>query len=119
MARFYKINARTQAELLVLLTEGTRTMRELADDTGFHYLTIVEYVRELRRVKMVHVVMWVADARGRYVIAVYKLGKGVDVVKKNPKTRNERLRERWARDRDAALMGLKAPRRVATAQACA
>ncbi len=76
--RIIKINAITQARLIKLLLEGTYNCQELADETGLHYVTVLQYTRELHRMKAAHITAWEKDTRGRDVIKVYKLGEGRD-----------------------------------------
>lgn len=76
--RVIKINAISQAKLIRLLIDGTRSCRELAEDTGLHYVTVLQYTRELYREGAVHICHWGADAMGIDKVKVYKLGLGKD-----------------------------------------
>lgn len=73
-----KINAITQAQLIKLLLEGVYTCQQLAEETGLHYVTVLQYTRELHRFGAVHISSWEKDCRGRDVIKVYKIGEGRD-----------------------------------------
>ena len=73
-----KINAVTQARLIKLLLEGVYTCEQLAEETGLHYVTVLQYTRELHRFGAAHISSWEKDSRGRDVIKVYKLGEGRD-----------------------------------------
>ena len=73
-----KVNAMSQAALIKLLLDGTRSCRELAEETGLHYVTVLQYTRELHKAKAVHIAEWHPDARGRDMIKIYKIGKGAD-----------------------------------------
>lgn len=44
-----KVNAMSQAQLIKLLLDGDRTCAELADESGLHYVTVLEYCRELHK----------------------------------------------------------------------
>jgi len=76
--RMIKINAITQAHLIKLLLEGTYTCQELADETGLHYVTVLQYTRELHRAGAAHIAEWEKDPRGRDLAKIYKLGEGND-----------------------------------------
>lgn len=76
--RQIKINAITQAHLIKLLLDGTRTCVELAEETGLHYVTVLQYTRELHRAGAAHIAAWEADHRGRDLSKIYKLGVGRD-----------------------------------------
>lgn len=73
-----KVNAISLAILIRLLKEGTRTCQELAEETGLHILTIYQWCRELHKQKVIHIVGWEVDSRGRYFTKVYMLGEGKD-----------------------------------------
>ncbi len=87
--RIVKINAVTQARLMRLLLDGTRTCQQLADETGLHYVTVLQYTRELHRFKAAHITTWEKDARGRDALKIYKLGKAPD-AKRHRLTDSER-----------------------------
>lgn len=87
--RIKKINAFTQARLIRLLLDGTYTCAELAEETGLHYVTVLEYTRELYHAGAVHICMWEKDTRGRDLVKIYKLGVGKD-AKRNKMTPAER-----------------------------
>lgn len=73
-----KINAFSQAQMIKLLLDGSHTAQDLADATGLHYVTVQQYLRELRRAGAAHINAWEKDSRGRDVIKVYSLGAGKD-----------------------------------------
>lgn len=91
-----KINAYHQAKLIKLLLEGTYSCRELAEETGLHYVTVLEYTRELHRHKAAHICMWEKDNRGRDLTKIYKLGEGKDAKRSRmtPAERQQRLRDK-------------------------
>jgi len=80
--RIVKINTITQAHLIKLLLEGIYTCQELADETGLHYVTVLQYTRELHRVGAAHICAWEKDVLGRDLLKVYKLGEGKDARRK-------------------------------------
>ena len=87
--RQIKINAIMQAQLIKLLLEGTYTCKELADMTGLHYVTVLQYTRELHRAGAAHIAAWEKDPRGRDLSKIYKLGEGND-KRRQKKTQAER-----------------------------
>ena len=87
--RQIKINAITQAQLIKLLLEGTYTCAELAQETGLHYVTVLQYTRELHRARAAHIAGWEKDPRGRDLAKIYKLGAGRD-AKRQRKTDAEK-----------------------------
>jgi predicted ArsR family transcriptional regulator len=91
-----KINAVTQAQLIKLLLEGVYTCEQLAEETGLHYVTVLQYTRELHRFGAAHIASWEKDSRGRDVIKVYKLGAGRDAKREKltPAQRQARTREK-------------------------
>lgn len=74
-----KVNALTLAKLVRLLLDGELNCQELAQETGLHYVTVLEYTRYMHREGAVHICNWEPDARGRRIIKVYKLGVGKDM----------------------------------------
>lgn len=73
-----KVNALTQAKLIKLLLDGTRSCQELADETGLHYVTVLDYTRYLHREGAAYIVEYQQDTLGRDSIKVFKLGAGKD-----------------------------------------
>ena len=76
--RIIKINAISQARLIALLLEGIYTCRELAEETGLHYVTVLQYTRELHRAGAAHIARWEKDERGRDNLKIYRIGAGKD-----------------------------------------
>lgn len=109
--RIIKINAITQAHLIKLLLEGTYTCQELAEETGLHYVTVLQYTRELHRAKAAFICAWEKDARGRDLSKIYKIGVGKD-VKRQKLTQNERQTRYRAKRKAVELL-----RRMVTAEA--
>jgi hypothetical protein len=93
--RIIKMSAVLQAQIIKLMFDGTYNCTQLAEETGLHYVTVLQYTRELHRAGAAHISSWEKDARGRDVIKVYKLGPGKDA-------KRERMTqvERQARHRD-------------------
>lgn len=98
-----KINAITQARLIKLLLEGIYTCEQLAEETGLHYVTVLQYTRELHRAGAAHISSWEKDNRGRDVIKVYKLGEGRD-AKRQKMTPAERQAKYRAKTRHLGMI---------------
>jgi predicted ArsR family transcriptional regulator len=73
-----KINAITQAQLIKAMLDGTLTCQELAEETGLHYVTVLQYTRELHAAGAAHICLWEKDTLGRDSVKVYKIGEGKD-----------------------------------------
>lgn len=97
-----KVNAWAYAQLIKHMLEGTYNCRELAELTGLHYVTVLQYTREMYRAGACHVCMWEQDARGRDMVKVYKLGDGKD-AKRRRLTAGERQARVRAKKRALAL----------------
>lgn len=104
-----KINAYSQAQMIKMLLDGPHTCTDLAEATGLHYVTVQQYLRELRRAGAAHISAWEKDARGRDMIKVYKLGPGRDAKREKltPAQRQQRVRERRQEMQRAAVMAGK------------
>jgi predicted ArsR family transcriptional regulator len=103
--RIIKINAITQAQLIKLLLDGDRTCAELAEETGLHYVTVLQYTRELHRAGAAHITRYDKDVRGRDMLKVYKIGKGKD-ARREKKSACERQTTYRSRKRMANLLCL-------------
>lgn len=104
--RVIKVNAMSQAHLIKLLLNGQHTCYELAQETGLHYVTVLQYTRELHRAKAAHICRWDKDTRGRDMLKVYKLGTARD-AKRSRMTSAERqrvCRERARAAEQAAML---------------
>lgn len=101
-----KINAHFYAKLIAALIPGELNCQELAEETGLHYVTVLEYTRELHKAKACHIVRWDKDTRDRDAIKVYKLGPGRDARRKRltANERQQRLRERKVAAQEAAVL---------------
>lgn len=91
-----KMNAIAQALLIKLMWEGIYTCEQLAEETGLHYVTVLEYTRALHRFGAAHIASWEKDGRGRDLIKVYKLGPGKDAKRQRmtPAERSARHRSK-------------------------
>jgi len=104
VVRQVKVNALSQANLIKLLLEGEYTMRQLAEETGLHYVTVVDYTRALRRAGILHICAWELDRMGRETIRVYKLGEGKDVKPRKRLTPSERAARYRAKQKQLELI---------------
>jgi len=88
----------SQAKLIKLLWDGAYTLKELAAETGLHYLTVAEYCRSLQKEGMAHICMWMLDDVGRHSLRVYKLGPGQDAPRQKlsqvERTRRTRAKQK-------------------------
>lgn len=73
-----KVNAMSQALVIKALLEGPSSLRELAEVSGLHYVTVREYMSAMHKAKAAHISGWEKDMRGRDNIKVYSLGSGKD-----------------------------------------
>lgn len=103
MREIRKINAMTQARLIEAMLDGTLTCQELAEHTGLHYVTVLQYTRELHRAGAAHICQWDADSRGRHLIRVYKIGRGRDARRPRMTSAERQARTRQAK-KDLAHM---------------
>lgn len=84
-----KMGAVLYGRMVEMMLHGTFSCAEIAEETGLHYVTVLEYARELYRAGAAHIAHWDKDRRGRDVIKIYKIGKGQD-AKRHSLTRAER-----------------------------
>jgi transcriptional regulator with XRE-family HTH domain len=101
-----KLNAITQAQLIKLLLDGIYTCEQLAEETGLHFVTVLQYTRELHRFGAAHISSWEKDSRGRDIIKVYKIGIGKDAKREKltGAERQERVREKRRAHQMAQVM---------------
>jgi hypothetical protein len=102
-----KINAFTQARLIRLLLDGDLNCQELAEETGLHYVTVLQYTRELHRAGAAYICRWEKDSRDRDNVKIYKLGDNKD-AKRQKLTAVERQARVRKRKQMASLLGLTA-----------
>lgn len=101
--RIIKINAILQAKLIEAMLDGTLTCMELAEETGLHYVTVLQYTRELHRAGAAYIDHWEKDVRGRDLIKVYKIGRGKD-AKRYKMTAVQRQAAYRAKKKTAAMV---------------
>ena len=82
MRKQVKIGALTYAKMLAAMIPGDLTCQELAEETGLHYVTVLQYTREIHAAGAAHIVRYEPDTRGRHNVKIYKLGPGTDAKRK-------------------------------------
>lgn len=76
-----KVGALTLTNLLANLMHGDMTCRELAEETGLHYSTVLSYTRAMHKGGVLHITRWEKCSDGRCKIKIYKFGKSKDAAK--------------------------------------
>jgi hypothetical protein len=66
----------------------------LAELTGLHYVTVLQYTRELHRAGAAHISSWEKDVRGRDSVKIYKLGVGRDAKREKLTSADRQVRAR-------------------------
>lgn len=103
-----KMGAVLYARMVEMMLHGTFSCQEMADETGLHYVTVLQYTRELYRAGACHIHCWDKDKRGRDVIKIYKIGKGKDAARhrlsKSERQARHRIKQRALRE--ANLLGV-------------
>ena len=77
--RQIKMGAISYAKMIRLMLEGEYSCEELANVTGLHYVTVLQYTRELHRAGAVHISEWRKDRLGRDNVKIYKIGRSFDM----------------------------------------
>lgn len=105
--RCVKVNAMSQAKLIKLLLRGVYTCEQLAEKTGLHYVTVLQYTRELWLAGAAYIDHWEKDSRGRDNVKVYRVGIGSD-AKRTRLTSAERQARSRAKQKAVALLHMTA-----------
>jgi hypothetical protein len=82
--RQVKMGAVSYGAMCELMCEGIYSCAEMAEMTGLHYVTVLQYTREIHKAGAAHIASWETDSRGRECVRIYKLGRGVDAKRKKP-----------------------------------
>lgn len=108
--KMVKMNAVSLASLCFLLIQGDMNCMELAEETGLHYVTVLNYTRAMHKKGAVHIARWDADKNGRHLVKVYKLGPGKDAkrVRQTDSQRSEKYRAKKLAALQLAVMTGKA-----------
>ena len=96
--KIIKINAISQAQLIKAMLDGAYSCAELAEITGLHYVTVLQYTRELHAAGAAHICMWEKDIHGRDAIKVYKIGEGKDAKRQKLSAAQRQARSRSKRN---------------------
>lgn len=76
--KMVKVNALSYGKLVALMLDGVHSCLELAELTGLHYVTVLQYTRELHSAGAAYIDHWEKDSFGRDAIKVYRIGRGKD-----------------------------------------
>lgn len=95
--RQIKVGALTYAQLILHMLEGNYTCQELAELSGLHYVTVLQYTRELHRAGAAHISSWEKDDHGRDALKVYKIGAGKDAKRQKMSQAERQARSRAKR----------------------
>ena len=77
--RQIKMGAISYAKMIRLMLEGEYSCEELASLTGLHYVTVLQYTRELHRAGATHISEWRKDRLDRDNVRIYKIGHSFDM----------------------------------------
>ena len=102
-----KMGAILYARMVEMMLHGTFSCQEIAEETGLHYVTVLQYTRELYRAGACHIAHWDKDKRGRDVTKIYKIGKGKDAARQRMSDADKaaRYRNKMRAIREANLLG--------------
>lgn len=76
---------------------GPASVRQLSDKTGIYYDTMTSVVKALHNGGVIYIARWDVDTIGRYQIARYAYGHGVDAIRPKKKTASERNKKHRAK----------------------
>lgn len=102
--RQVKMGAISYGAMCKLMCEGVYSCAEIAEMTGLHYVTVLQYTREIHKAGAAHVASWETDSRGRDCVRIYKLGEGVDAKRKTPRSKAKVNANRRARRQHLELI---------------
>lgn len=101
----HKVNQETYARVFASLLHGPGSCYELAEETGMHLTTMQSLMNCLKKHKVVHVVAWEKDGRGRDTTPVFAFGRGRDKprAKMTSAERTAKCRARKKQEPDALV----------------
>ncbi len=73
-----RVNQDMYARVFRDLVDGPMTAHDAVEVSGMHTVTAQEFMRTLKRYKVVHIAAWEKDRLGRDATPVYALGAGRD-----------------------------------------
>lgn len=79
-----RLGAKTAAQMIKLLQDGTPTMHELVAETGLCIHTVRSYVKALHLAGACRIAGWNVDKRGAYSTPQWSLGSLADAPKPPP-----------------------------------
>lgn len=93
------INAHCYALMMKMLIEREVSRTEITEETGLHPVTVSRYVEQLRKVRVIHIVSWERDCRGKcwvphYTLNTEKRGDAVKPKRISTAERSRRFREK-------------------------
>ena len=68
-----KVNAMAFADLMHALVYRHVTAREIADQTGVHYVTVLDYLRQLHKRRVIVISGWRKDGNGYGLTRVWSI----------------------------------------------
>jgi len=74
-----KINQEVYAKLLKFLISNDATLKQLADESGLHVITVGNLIKTFRKHKLVHICEWEMDRLGRDQTMIIRWGEGKDI----------------------------------------
>lgn len=99
-----KVNAMSFALLIKEMLGQSYTCAELAERTGLHYVTVLNYTRELHKARAAHICAWRMNDQKQYVLKVYGIGHMYDASKprkaKTPAERQIKYRAKLKREKE-------------------
>ena len=102
--RQVKMGAISYGAMCKLMCEGVYSCAEMAEMTGLHYVTVLQYTREIHKAGAAHIASWETDSRGRDCVRIYKLGEGVDTPRKPARNKAKVNANRRARRQQLELI---------------
>lgn len=102
MKKQIKVGALSYAQLVLYMLDGVHNCQELAGLTGLHYVTVLQYTREMHAAGAVHICAWEKNSRGCDSIKIYKIGPGKD--KKRERMTGAERQARTRANRKAAQL---------------
>jgi hypothetical protein len=90
-----KVNQEIYAKLIKYLISNDATLRQLADESGLHIVTVGNLIKTFKSHKLVHICEWEMDKLGRDQTMVIRWGEGKDIkrFKMSGKERQRKYRE--------------------------
>lgn len=104
--KYRKVSYQVLAKTMQLLTSGPITAHELSEHVGIHLVTAQEWLRALRKERVVYISGWLPDKMGRDATAVYAAGNKPDKPrgKLTPAERARRYREKQKQLKQQAMI---------------